>query len=80
MKPRNRTSEADQFLTLQITLVCDVPNLDAQAAAEELLATMAAEFQLRMMLISDGMPEGETMLRIGFQEPQRRKVKPDDAG
>jgi len=78
-KPRKPAppSELDNLVTLQISVVCEMPDERSRAAAEELLATVAQEFLLRCLLISTRMPIGETMLRVGLQQPVRKKVEPN---
>ena len=75
-KPPRRAPPADlnTLVTLQISLVAEVPNERAQAALEELLATTAREFQMRLLLISNHIPIGETMMRYGLQDPVRKKL------
>ncbi len=67
--------ELDTLVTLQISLVCDMPDEGSRAAARELLATMSQEFLLRCLLISSRLPIGETMLRVGLGTPERGKVE-----
>jgi hypothetical protein len=74
MTTRKTDPELDAMVTLQISVLCEMPSASAQEAARGLLDVMAREMVLRCLLISTSLPVGETMIRIGLEAPVRKKV------
>jgi hypothetical protein len=72
--------QVDKLVTLQISIVCEIDqdSESKRAAAIELLQTMAEEVQMRLLLISNRMPIGETMHRSGLGVPVIRKIEVSD--
>ena len=69
-------SGADEFVTLQITLVCEVTSHKGRDQARDVLAQVARDLQLQMMMLTNKLPAGETLYRIGLHEPERHAIKP----
>lgn len=72
-------SGADEFVTLQLTLVCEVTSLKGRDQARDVLAQAARDLQLQMMMLTNKLPSGETLYRIGLHEPERHAIKPKPA-
>jgi hypothetical protein len=68
--------EVQNLVTMTIHIVADLPDPRVREAAQQLMSEMARSMQLRVMLLGDRMPQGETRFRLGIGEPIVTPIKP----